>query len=57
MARIIETSDSKRRIIRLSSADVMSVVREYQNNVHRKAGYAEIRDSLSDIVVYVPEDV
>ena len=57
MARIIESNESKRRIIRLSSADVMSVVREYQNNVRRRADFAEIRNSLSDIVVYVPEDI
>jgi len=57
MARIIETNDSKRRIIRLSSADVMSVVREYQNNVRRKAGFEEVQDKLADIVIYVPEDI
>ena len=57
MAKIIETNGSKRRIIRLSSADVMSVVREYQNNVHRKAGFEELQDKLADIVIYVPEDI
>ena len=57
MARIIETNDSKRRTIRLSTADVISVVREYQSNIRRKADFEEIKNTLEDIVVYVPEDV
>lgn len=57
MAKIIETENSNRRIIRLSSADVMSVVREYQNCVHRKSDYQEMVSMLSDVVIYIPEDI
>ena len=57
MAKIIETENSNRRIIRLSSADVMSVVREYQNCVRRKSDYQEMVSMLSDVVIYIPEDI
>ena len=57
MARIIETESSNRRIIRLSTADVISVVREYQNYVHRKSDINETVNILSDVVIYVPEDI
>ena len=54
MARIIESG--KRRIIKLSTDDVISVVREYQQNVCRKSNYNQTREALEDIVIYLPED-
>lgn len=57
MARIIETEECKRRIIRLSTEDVLSVVREYQNCVKVRSSYSKTVDLLGDIVIYVPEDV
>ena len=56
MARIIETEGNLRRIIKLSTADVMSVVREYQQNVKRGLSYAQTRDTLENMVIFIPED-
>ena len=57
MARIIESEGSIRRVIKLSTDDIMSVVREYQQKVSRKSDYIETRNILEDFVMYVPEDV
>ena len=57
MAKIIETTSSTRRIIKMSVDDVLSVVREYQNIVPRFSSAKETRDFLSDTVIYLPEDV
>ena len=56
MARIIESEGSRRRIIKLSTEDVLSVVREYQKNVS-KSDYIQTRDILENIVMYIPEDI
>lgn len=57
MAKIIDYTDSERRIIKLSTADVMSVVREYQNYVKRGFGSVQTKDALENVVIYIPEDI
>ena len=57
MARIIESENCIRRMIKLSTDDVLSVVREYQRYINKKTNYVQIRDVLEDIVIYIPEDV
>ncbi len=57
MARIIENENSQRRIIKLSTSDIISVVQEYQRIVPRHAEYSETINFLDDTVIYIPEDV
>lgn len=57
MARIIENEKGKRRVIRMSTDDVLSVVREYQRHVRLRSSYDEIRNQLDDCIIFVPEDV
>ncbi len=56
MARIIESHDGGRRIIKMSVDDILSVVQDYQRIVPRFSNVREARDYLSDTVVYIPED-
>lgn len=57
MAKIIETAKSKRRIIRMSTDDVLSIVQDYQRIVPRFSTEQTARNYLSDTVIYIPEDV
>lgn len=57
MAKIIENIDGKRKLIKLSSDDVISIVREYQNITRGCMSCREIRSALSDAVIYVPEEM
>ena len=57
MARIIENGNGNRRLIRMSSDDVMNVVREYQKHVKYRSSYEEIRDQLENCVIFIPEDI
>ena len=57
MARIFESVPGSRRVIKLSTDDIISVVKEYQKIIYKKTDYAQTRDLLEDIVVYLPEDV
>lgn len=57
MARIIENENGKRRIIKMSVCDILSIVREYQRLVPRGANLQCASDCLSDTVIYIPEDV
>ncbi len=57
MARIIENLDGKRKIIKLSTDDIISVVREYQSVVNKCKSFQEIRSALSDKVFYLPEEI
>ncbi len=57
MARIIESAAGGRRIVKLTTDDVISVVKEYQNIIRRKTDYIQTRDMLEDTVIYLPEDV
>ena len=56
MARIIENLDGKRRIIKLSTNDILSVVREYQRIIKNGFTYNDIYNTLSDNIVFIPED-
>ena len=56
MARIIESENGGRRIIKMSTEDVISVVKEYQRIVPRSSHFEDVRDFLSDTVIYIPED-
>jgi hypothetical protein len=57
MARIIENESGKRRLIKMSSDDIISIVKEYQRHVKIRSSYDEIRSQLEDCVIFVPEDV
>ena len=57
MARIIETQNNGRRIIKMSTDDIISIVKDYQRIVPRFSTEKEARDYLSDKVVFIPEDV
>lgn len=57
MARIIESSKKTRRIIKLSTDDILSVVREYQRIIKKPSNYAEARSLLEDNVIFLPEDI
>lgn len=56
MARIIENEAGSRRLIRMSTDDILSVVKDYQRIVPRFSSYDEARDFLSDTVIYIPEE-
>ena len=57
MARIIETQTNSRRMIKMSVDDIISVVQDYQRIVPRNSSSEEVRNYLSDVVIYVPEEV
>ena len=57
MARIIESSNGGRRIIKMSVDDVISVVQDYQRIVPRFSTIEEARNYLSDTILYIPEEV
>ena len=57
MARIIENEVGKRRLIRMSTDDVISVVREYQRVVKLRSSSEEVKNQLEDCVIFIPEDV
>ena len=57
MARILESLSGSRRIIKMSTEDVISIVKDYQRIVPRFATEEDARDYLDDTVIYVPEDV
>ncbi len=54
MARIIESGG--RRIIKMSVDDIISVVQDYQRIVPRFSSAEEVRNYLSDTVIFIPED-
>lgn len=55
MARIIESSEGGRRIIKMSVDDILSVVQDYQRIVPRFSTAEEARSFLADTVIYIPE--
>ena len=57
MARIIETQKNSRRIIKMLTDDIISIVKDCQRIVPRFSTEKEARDYLSDKVVFIPEDV
>lgn len=54
MARIIESSG--RRIIKMSVDDIISIVQDYQRIVPRFASAEDVRNYLSDTVIFIPEE-
>ena len=57
MARIIESENGGRRIIKMSVDDILSVVRDYQTIVPRFSSAEDTRNYLSDTVIYLSEDI
>lgn len=57
MARIIESTDNSRRVIKMSADDVISIVRDYQRIVPRFSDIETARNYLSDTVIFIPEDI
>lgn len=57
MARIIESLSSKRRMIKMSTEDILSIIRDYQRIVPRHSTVEDAREYLSDTVIFIPEDV
>lgn len=57
MARIIESANNSRRIIKMSAEDVISIVRDYQRIVPRFSDIETARNYLSDTVIFIPEDI
>lgn len=53
MAKIIE---AQRRIIRLSTDDVLNIVRQYQQVTRNSCCYEHTRELLAKNTMYVPED-
>ena len=57
MARIIESQTGSRRLVKMSVDDIISVVQDYQRIVPRNSDIEDIRNYLSDTVIYLPEEV
>ncbi len=57
MAKIIETSENSRRLIKMSTDDILSIVQDYQRIVPRFSTSENARMYLNDTVIYIPEDV
>ena len=57
MARILESKNGKRRMIKMSSDDIISIVKDYQRIVPRFSTENEARNFLADSVIFIPEDV
>lgn len=57
MAKIIETSENSRRLIKMSVDDILSIVQDYQRIVPRFSTTENARIYLSDTVIYIPEDI
>ena len=57
MARIIENIYGTRRMIKLTTNDIISVVQDYQRIVPRTSNADDIRKYLSDTVIFLPEDI
>ena len=56
MARIINSLAGKRKIIKMSTDDIVSIVREYQRIVPRSSDYETARSYLEDTVIYIPAE-
>lgn len=57
MARIIESGKGNRRIIKMTTDDIVTIVSEYQRLVPRGTDYENTRNYLENAVIYVPEDI
>lgn len=56
MARIIENMRG-RRMVEVSTDDVLNIVREFQNIIAKKLSYSELRRELDSRVFCLPEDI
>lgn len=56
MAEIIENMHG-RRLIRVSTDDVISLVKTYQTIACESESYSKIREKLDKTELYIPEDV
>ena len=56
MAKIIENKNG-RRTIRLTTNDIISIVREYQNITINSICYEDILNKLQKIDIFIPEDI
>lgn len=56
MAKIVENIKG-RRIILVSTDDVINIVREYQTITQNKTSYKTIRAALDDRTLFIPEEV
>ncbi len=54
MAKIIE---GKRRIIKLTTDDVINIVRQFQQLNQKSCCYEHLREILDKNAMYIPEDV
>jgi len=57
MARIIESANGSRRLVKMSVDDIISIVKDYQRIVPRNSDIEEVRNYLSDTVIYIPEEI
>lgn len=57
MARILESTNNGRRIIKLSTDDIISIVQEYQQYTKGYRNIDEIRNILEDKALFVPESI
>ncbi|MBR2430207.1 hypothetical protein IKB17_01930 [bacterium] len=57
MARIIESQKGNRRIIKMSADDIISIVKDYQRIVPRFSTAEDVRNYLSDTVIFIPEEL
>ena len=57
MARIIDTNSNSRRIIKLSTDDILSIISEYQTLVPRGTSYENTRNYLENTAIFIPEDI
>ena len=56
MAKIIQTS-TKRRMIKISTDDVITVVTHFQTITNGEKNYEAVRNILESNEFYLPEDV
>ena len=56
MAKILN-ENLKRRILKLTTDDVINIVREYQNSTKGKKTYFQIRKALDEREMFIPEDL
>ncbi len=56
MAKIIENPIGRRMVI-VSTDDIINIVREYQLITQRKNSYSDIRKALNQRTLFIPEDI
>ena len=56
MATIVENMHG-RRLIRMSTDDIISIVKEYQTAACSSESYKETRERLDKAEIYLPEDL